>query len=326
MHPGRRPEIKPYDMPKTRRSPRRSPRRTVPGRATLPTCLTALLLALAFGGGTACESGYEARFAEARRALAEDRQDDAARIYRDIALSDPSAPEAAQAELELARIQYLRLRDVRSAHDRLVRLLDEHPESPFARPARNLLARIYARELDEPARALEHYRLLAEGETDSDRRRDLLLAMAECHYRLDQLPEARIAYRAAIALPYAADTDAAYLRLARLEYSLGDPETALSLLSALEARTASEEHRREAALTATEVLIESKRYDEAAARLDTLQRAYPESDEVLALQVRLLEAQETSQPLEPGANALASLQERIHWGAGRRARARRDQP
>lgn len=273
--------------------------------------------------GVGCRSETERLFAEAARAEVADDYEGAARRLREIVIGYPQSPLAARAQFELAQIHLLRTRDVTAAHAALLKILDDYPESPVALDAHRLLARLYERELQDPGRALPHYRAVLETETDVDVERDTLLSLGDCHYRLEQLEEAAAAYRRAIALPYDGSSDAAYSRLATLSRLSGDGEGSLRWLEALSSRTADASRRYTALLGQVEALMSLERFDDARHRLAEAERLSPDAPETDELQARLDSAESGVLLMEGRSDSLEKLQERIHWGSGRARRRER---
>lgn len=282
-------------------------------RATVLLALSAL----------ACRSETERLFAEAVRAEEADDYEGAARRLREIVLAEPASPIAARAQFELAQIHLLRTRDVTAAHAELVKILDDHPEGPMALPTHRLLARLYERELQDPGRALAHYRALLDHELDVDGERETLLSLAECHYRLEQLEEAAAAYRQAVTLPYDGSADAAYFRLATLSRVSGDSEASLRWLQELSRRTSDDARRYTALLEQVEVLIGLERFADARERLREAERLSPDAPENAELLARLDTAQGGPLLLDGRSQTLEKLQEKIHWGSGRARRKKR---
>jgi tetratricopeptide (TPR) repeat protein len=281
------------------------------------------VLLLAALAGASCRSETEWLFAEAARAEGSDDYEGAARRLREIVIAHPESPFAARAQFELAQIHLLRTRDVTAAHAALVEILDEYPDSPVAVPARGLLARLYERELQDPERAVPHYRAVLESETDIDVdvKRDTLLSLGECHYRLDQLEEASAAYGKAVALPYDGSSDAAYFRLSTLSRLSGDREASLRWLEELASQTADPIRRYTALLEQVEVLMSLERFDDARDRLREAERLSPDAPANSELQARLDSAE--TEPMDGTSSSLAKLQEKIHWGSGRVPRRER---
>jgi tetratricopeptide (TPR) repeat protein len=282
-----------------------------------------LLLALLAAGsmGRGCRSETEYLFAEAAKAEAEDDYEAAARWLREIVITDPENPLAAKAQLELAQIYLRRLRDVGAAHAALVKILDDYPESPVVVEAHGVLARLYERELAQPERALHHYRVVLEYDHDLETQRETLLALGDCHYRLEQLDEAASAYRAAVALPYDPANDSAYLRLATLSRLSDDFDDSLRWLRELAARTEDEPRLLHAALSAqVEVLMELGRFGEASDRLREAEELSPDAPDNKELQSRLDAARTARVSIEAEDATLEEMQKKIRWGSGRRAR------
>jgi tetratricopeptide (TPR) repeat protein len=268
----------------------------------------------------ACRSETERLFAEAARAERADDYEGAAHRLREIVIADPASPLAARAQFELAQIHLLRTRDVTAAHAELLKILEDHPDSPLALPTRRLLARLYERELADPQRALAHYRAVLENHLDVDVERETLLALGECHYRLEQLEEAAAAYGRAVALPYDASSDGAYSRLAALSRLSGDAEASLRWLQELVRRTTDNDRRYTALLEQVEVLLALQRLPEAQERLREAERLSPDAPENAALKARLDTAASGPLSVDGRNETPEKLQERIHWGSGRAPR------
>jgi len=284
-----------------------------------PTKRLVLLLAVVFSGllGLARKSETERLFAEAARAEEADDYEGAARRLRELVIGHPESPFAAKAQLQLAQIHLLRTRDIPAAHAALVELLDDYPESPVALPAHRLIARLYEREMQDPQRALPHYRAVLDGEADVDVRRDTLMSLGECHYRLEQLEEATAAYRKAAALPYDSSSDAAYLRVSTLSRLSGDHQAALRWLEELSKRTTDPTRRYTALLGQVETLMTLERFDDARDRLEAAAHLAPDAPENDVLLARLDSAEAGPLAMEEQSENPKSLEQRIHWGSGR---------
>jgi len=285
----------------------------------------AILLVVVLSGlsGLACRSEPERLFAEAGRAEGADDYEGAARRLREIVIGHPASPLVAKALFELAQIHLLRTRDVNAAHAALLEILDDYPGSPVAFPAQRLLARLYEREMQDPERALPHYRAVLENGTDIAVERETLLSLGECHYLLGQLEEAAAAYRKAVALPYDGSTDAAYFRLSAQSRLSGDHEATLRWLEELASRTSDTTRRTSALLGQIEALMILERFDDARDRLAEAQRLSPDAPESEELQARLDSAQSGPLSADETTGSLKELEARIHWGAGRVPRRER---
>lgn len=281
-----------------------------------PIFLSAMLLGLA-----GCQSRPETLFQQAQRALASDDAERAARLFKEITIAAPDEPLAARAHYELAQMYYLRLRDVNAARDGLLRVLTEYPESPVALSARRLLARLYERELDAPEKALAQYEVLMQGPLDADSEREMLLAIADCRYRLDELEASAEAYRKVLALPYEDVTDSAYLRLATIEWIEGSPDESLRLLRALREKSASDERRYEAAVGEIELLTRLDRFADARRQLEEARAAFPDRSDLDDLRSWMQTAYRQQQSLDADGAALEELQKTIRWGSGRPRRS-----
>jgi tetratricopeptide (TPR) repeat protein len=257
--------------------------------------------------GTGCSDRAESLYTEAQRAMAADDYEDAARLYRELTIQAPDSVHAAEAHYELAQIYYLRLRDPDAAKDSLVELLQDYPGSNVDIDARRLLARLYEEDFEDPHRAAKLYRTLLAENLDGDVRRQTLLDIANCHYRLGELDASANAYRLALGLPYHPDTDSAYMRLANLEWLSG---------------SADEDYRHQAMLSEVEVLMSLGQFQAARDRVAFAKRVFPDSDDMAELETRLHATELRHQSLDgEGEEALLQeLQKKIRWGGGRRRR------
>jgi len=279
------------------------------------------LVAIAIAG-TGCSDRAENLYSEAQRAMEADHYEDAARLYRELTIQAPDSVHAAEAHYELAQIYYLRLRDPDAAKDSLVELLQDYPGSNVDIDARRLLARLYEEDFEDPHRAAKLYRTLLAENLDGDVRRQTLLDIANCHYRLGELDASANAYRLALGLPYHPDTDSAYMRLANLEWLSGSADESLRLLRELEARTDNEDYRHQAMLSEVEVLMSLGQFQAARDRVAFAKRVFPDSDDMAELETRLHATELRHQSLDgEGEEALLQeLQKKIRWGGGRRRR------
>ena len=277
--------------------------------------VTLVWLALA-----ACNDRPKSLFSEARRAMEADNYETAARLYQELTIQAPGSPLAAEAHYELAQIYYLRLRDVDAAKDLLVKMLTDFPDSSVDIDARLLLARMYEEDLQDPQRAVKLYRALLAEDLDDNVRRQTLLEIAHCHYRMGEIDASADAYRRALGLSYHRETDSAYMRLANLEWLGGSADESLRLLRELEERTSDDDYRHEAMLSEVEVLMSLGRFAAANERVSFAGDAFPESTDVVELKVRLHATELQHQSLDGEAEEalLQELQKKIRWGGGRR--------
>ena len=268
-----------------------------------------------------CSRSSESLFGEAQQALAADDAERAARLFKEITIASPDDPLAARAHYELAQMYYLRLRSVTASRDSLIKILTDYPASPVVAPARKMLARLYERELDSPEKALAQYEILIRQDPDIESEREMLSAVADCHYRLDELDASRDAYQRVLSLPYHPDTDAAYLRLATLEWIAARPEESLRLLRELRDRSASEDRRYEAVVGEIDLLTRLGRFAEAREEIDFARRVFPGRPDLEELQRWVQAAYRRQQSLDSDGPALEERQKTIRWGSGRRRRA-----
>jgi len=291
--------------------------------STLMAALFPRLALLVLGvAAIGCDSSGDRLFAEAQRAMEDDNAENAARLYQEVTIQAPESPLAAEAHYELARIYYLRLKNVEAARNSLTTVLQDYPDSAVGQPAHHLLARLYDEVFNEPDKALMHYHALLAQDLDDDLRRDTLLAVGHCYYELNALEAAKDAYRRVLARSYHPDTDGAYLRLANLEWLSGGTVESLRLLRELQNKTEDPERHREAMLSEIEILMSLRRFPDAHARLSEAENVFPHSIELQELATHL-QATEALLATLDGVGEEALLQEqqkKIRWGAGRRRR------
>lgn len=135
------------------------------------------ILALVLGMGAAgCTSGVESRLEEARSLLFRQETDKAADAYRALLFhlegKDGEAARSARIEAlsRIGDLTYLQKKDPRGAAESYRRLIELAPTSEEAFWAREKLAEIAHRHLDDPEEAIAHWQALAQsGRPESDR-------------------------------------------------------------------------------------------------------------------------------------------------------------
>ena len=290
-------------------------------RMSFRLCLTALMIAAATQNG--CTSPGAEQLEAGRRALGRGRYNEAIALYSEVALQAPGTPQAAQALYDIAVIHYLKLRDLDAARNTFRKLVSEYPKSPKAREGRRMLARMYEEDLSDPERAIQEHQVLLADARDRREERDLLAAIANCRYLLDDLVAAAEGYHRLIRdYAYEPDVDAIYLRLAHIEAMRGRAEEALDVLEALFELSRRPETRLNAYMARVEVLLEARRYDEAAASLQAAGSEFPAASEITELESRLAQQRRQERSLDDGAKdsreRLEEMQKRIPWGGARR--------
>jgi TolA-binding protein len=270
-------------------------------------------------GASGCRDETTQLLDRANRALDADDYQTATQLYREITIGFPESPLSARAHYELAQIYHLRIRDVPAAEASLLKILSDYPESPLVISAHHLLGRIYERDLGLAEKAAAHYQEALQGPSlDVTERREVLLALGDCYYRLDRNDDAASWYRRAIELPYDASADGAYSRLATISRLGGDDDGALRALDQLSAQTEDEERRYQARCEEVEILVQGKRFAEADERLRRARTELDWGPELEELQARLEREQLDDQPPPEETAAIEELEKRIHWGSGRR--------
>ncbi len=271
----------------------------------------------------ACVDRSEELFSDARRAMEEDSYETAARLYQEVTIQAPDSAFAAEAYFELAQIYYLRLRNVEAAKNSLVKVIQDYPDSRVNVDARRLLARLYEEDLQDPQRALKLYRDLLAENLEARTRRQTLIDLGDCQYRMGELDASANTYRLALGLPYHPEMDSAFMRLANLEWLAGSADESLRLLRELQELTVVEDYRHEAMLSEVEVLVSLGRFSVAHARVLVAEEAFPNSPDLIEVAARLADTEAQHQPLDGEGEEEALLQElqkKIRWGGGRRRR------
>jgi len=282
-----------------------------------------LTIGFAFASAAACTSRAEQSLEAGRLAVGRGQYREAIASYTEVVVDAPASPLAAEALYEIGLIHYLKLRDLGAARAAFRILLSRHPESEVTIEARRMLARMYEEDLGDPDKAVRQYtEILAELE-DPGEEKEILLAIAHCHYRLDQLREAADVYSRVIEeYPYDEQSDIAFLRLAQIQALSGRTDEVISILGRLLEETRQPESRHKAFLTEAEVLLASRRYGEANDRLKRAEREFPGVPELHELADRLRRQQLEARSLDDGAREskriLAELQSKIRWGWGSR--------
>jgi TolA-binding protein len=285
--------------------------------------LCSLALGLAVASALACTSRAENSLEAARLAIGRGQFGEAISHYTEVLAEEPGGPSAAEALYEIGLIHYLKLRDLSAARTAFQVLLRKYPEDARTTDARRVLARMYERDLRDPDKAVRQYREILSALEDPGQEKAILLSIAECHYRSDQLPEAAGAYAHVIEdYPYDEQSDIALLRLAHIEALSGRTDEVLAILGRLLEETDRPHSRYRAFVGQAEVLLVSERYGEAKDRLNRADLEFPGAPEVRELAHRLERQQIEARSLDDGAREskriLSELQSRIRWGWGQR--------
>ena len=254
--------------------------------------------------------------------MAVDGYDQAAHLYREVTIQAPATALAARAEFELARIYYLRRRNVAAAKESLLKVL-QSPTPSLEQQAKLMLARLYTEDLAEPQNAIILYESILDHDIEEAVRRDTLMNLAHCYYSTGELEAAADAYRQALQLPYHPDADHAYMRLANLVWLSGGTTESLRLVEELSRLTSDREHRRSAAVRQIEQLIALDRFVEAERELAKAADIFSETEELVSLRHRIEASRNDQRELESGESLLMEQQKKIRWGAGRRRQVAR---
>ncbi len=195
---------------------------------------TGLLVGLSAWVG--CRLSDEQRLVAGRQAMGRGEYREAIRHYNEIVLGNPSSPEAPRALYEVGVIYFLELRDVEAAKRIFREVKSDYPQSPSAKDARRMLARIYGDEQGELRRAIRAYEQLLDEYAGRDKK-EIQLAIADYYYELDEMTTAVEGYGRVIdEHAYDELSDRAYIRLAHISAFLGREEESLAAVEALLSR------------------------------------------------------------------------------------------
>ena len=252
--------------------------------------------------------------------MATDAFDRAAHLYQEVTIEEPEGVLAGLAHYELAQIYYLRRRNVAAARRSLEKVL-QLPGAIVGRDAKLMLARLFAQDLSEPATAIALYESLLRGDLDEATRRETLMSLADCYYRMGEFDASSDAYRRALVLPYHPDTDHAYMRLSNLAWLSGGTSESIRLVRELSGLTSDREHRRAAVVSEVERLMALARFTEAERRLEDAADLFPSTIELPSLRSRIEVMRDDHRELDLEDGLLRKQQKKIRWGSGRRRRA-----
>jgi tetratricopeptide (TPR) repeat protein len=293
--------------------------------AKRPIPLKALLSAACLVTIVACKSSAERYLEAGTQAMGRGQYRVALDRFAEVVLMAPGSSEAARAVYGMGVIHYLKQRDLDAARSSFRKVLDEYSTSEVAPEARRMLARVYETEGGEPQKAIQEYYRLLEESNDPAYEKDILLDVADCYYRLDDLANASRLYRR-ITEDYSYDelSDPAYLRLAHIQALAGNRREAESIIESLLERTDYPDSRHRAFLLAAEVVLESGHYERGRSLLARADREFPGDRELLELGSRFGRQEVDGKSLDDGdlesQLVLEEMQKNISWGRGRRSK------
>lgn len=157
--------------------------------------LIRLVLLLGLTGGALW--GYlsqvaDYRFRQGEKAFAAGEYQEAADWFLRVQESSPAGERAAEALLLVAEIQNLKLNRFREALRSYLLLIRDYPDAPEVETALRQAASLSQERLGEPLEALMLWQALLERRVaDGDR---VQRQVADCYFRLDNLPQARIEF------------------------------------------------------------------------------------------------------------------------------------
>ena len=281
-------------------------------------------------GAVACKSPAEKQLDAGRRAFGRGLYQEAINHYGELVLQMPESPEAARALYEQGMIYYLKLRDLDTAFVNFRKVITEHTDSPIAKDARLMLARMYQEDRGEHEKAIREYERLLEEMENTEEQKAILLSLADSYYELDDLARAAEHYQRVIDLADHADdpgADAAFLRRALIDALEGRREEALGMLEDLLEKTDEPEARHHAYVSAAEIRLLSNEYEQAEALLARANREFPEDGKLFELADRVKRQERDGRSLDDGTiesqALLEEMQRNISWGRGRRQRTAR---
>lgn len=290
-----------------------------------------MLVAVGFVAGViACKSPAEKQLDAGRRAFGRGLYQEAINHYGELVLQMPESPEAARALYEQGMIYYLKLRDLDTAFVNFRKVITEHTDSPIAKDARLMLARMYQEDRGEHEKAIREYERLLEEMENTEEQKAILLSLADSYYELDDLARAAEHYQRVMDLadhPDDPGADAAFLRRALIDALEGRREEALGMLEDLLEKTDEPEARHHAYVSAAEIRLISNEYEQAEAVLARANREFPEDGELFELADRVKRQEQEGRSLDDGTiesqALLEEMQRNISWGRGRRQRTAR---
>jgi len=290
-----------------------------------------MLVAVGFVAGLiACKSPAEKQLDAGRRAFGRGLYQEAINHYGELVLQMPESPEAARALYEQGIIYYLKLRDLDTAFVNFRKVITEHNDSPIAKDARLMLARMYQEDLGEHEKAIREYERLLEEMEETEEQKAILLSLADSYYELDDMGRAAEHYQRVMDLadhPDDQGADAAFLRRALIEALEGRREEALGMLEDLLEKTDEPEARHHAYVSAAEIRLISNEYEQAKAVLARADREFPDDGKLFELADRAERQEQDGRSLDDGTIEsqvlLEEMQRNISWGRGRRPRTAR---
>jgi tetratricopeptide (TPR) repeat protein len=222
---------------------------------------TLFLFAASCGGGA---SPYE----RARDAWEQQDYSAAAAGYEEYLASSPEGPEVEEAEIQLADIYYLKLKQYDKARERYALFLERYPASEHTYDARQRLAEVNVA-LGRPIEAIAQYEEAVALRPDAAGGRTIRVAIADLYFEANNFSQAELEYgRVADNTAYDDLTEHSLLRTATIHHMIRDEdEKAIPLYERVAASTEDPVVRRQALYSLSDTYADLFRFDEAIAAL-----------------------------------------------------------
>jgi tetratricopeptide (TPR) repeat protein len=222
-----------------------------------------ILLAASCGGG---EGPYE----RARDAWERQDYEAAAAGYEEYLASTPEGPDVEQAELQLADIYYLKLKQYEKARERYEVFLERYPGSDRSYEARQRLAEVFVA-LGRPTDAIAQYEQAVLARPDADGRK-IRVAIADLYFESNNFSQAEIEYaRAADSPEYDDLSEHSLLRTATIHHMIRkEDEKAIPLYERVATSTNDPVVRRQALYSLSDTYADLYRFDDAIAALERI--------------------------------------------------------
>jgi tetratricopeptide (TPR) repeat protein len=225
-----------------------------------PVLLLTLLLVASCGGG----SPYE----RARDAWERQDYEAAAAGYEEYLAGTPEGPDVEQAELQLADIYYLKLKQYEKARERYEMFLERYPGSERSYDVRQRLAEVFVA-LGRPTDAIAQYEQAVLERPDADGGRTIRIAIADLYFESNNFSQAEIEYaRAAESAAYDDLAERSLLRMATIHHMIRkEDEKAIPLYERVASSTNDPVVRRQALYSLSDTYADLYRFDDAIAAL-----------------------------------------------------------
>jgi tetratricopeptide (TPR) repeat protein len=207
---------------------------------------------------------------QAQQAWDNDDFASAAAHYETFLREHPESDQVAAIRFRVATICARDLREYDRAISHLIRLLEDHPDSPDTLMGRLRLAECYAAS-EKPNEAISEYENLLPLLSDAHEKRRLRLQIAELYYEKNDLRQAVVEYQKVLQGDPPDDLyERASLRLGQVAYLRDDLETAMSSFERVVRLTKDPMAKRVAQLGMVDCFERTLRFEEAVSLLETI--------------------------------------------------------